>query len=142
MNYLLDTNVCIIYLKGRNLNLKQRLEVIPVQEIAVYSIVKAELCFGAMKSTNPERSFALQQAFLAQFVSLPFDDLAATTFGVIRAQLETNGTPIGAYDLQIAALAKLSEGIALANNLTLVTHNTREFGRVDGLQVEGWEVET
>jgi len=100
----------------------------------VCSIVKAELCFGAMKSANPERNFTLQQAFLKQFVSLPFDDLAATTFGVIRSQLETRGTPIGAYDLQIAA-------IALANNLTLVTHNIREFGRVDGSQVEDWEVE-
>ncbi|MGI0489867.1 type II toxin-antitoxin system tRNA(fMet)-specific endonuclease VapC [Pantanalinema rosaneae CENA516] len=133
MNYLLDTNVCIIYLKGRNLNLKQRLEAVPNHEIAVCSIVKAELCFGAMKSVNPERNFALQQKFLAQFISLPFDDLAATTFGVIRSQLETQGTPIGAYDLQIAA-------IALANNLTLITHNTGEFGRVDGLQVEDWEV--
>ena len=104
------------------------------QEIAVCSIVKAELCFGAMKSANPDRNFALQQAFLAQFVSLPFDDLAATTFGVIRAQLETRGIPIGAYDLQIAA-------IALANNLTLVTHNTGEFGRIEGLQVEDWEIE-
>ena len=134
MNYLLDTNVCISYLKGRNLNLKQRLEASPVQEIAVCSIVKAELCFGAMKSADPERNFALQQRFLAEFVSLPFDDLAAMTFGVIRSQLETNGTPIGAYDLQIAA-------IALANNLTLVTHNTREFGRVEGLQIEDWEIE-
>jgi tRNA(fMet)-specific endonuclease VapC len=87
-----------------------------------------------MKSANPERNFALQQAFLEQFISLPFDDLAATTFGVIRVQLETRGIPIGVYDLQIAA-------IALANNLTLVTHNTREFRRVDGLQVEDWEVE-
>ena len=134
MNYLLDTNTCIIYLKGRNLNLKQRLEAVPVSEIAVCSIVKAELCFGAMKSANPERNFALQQAFLKQFVSLPFDDLAAKTFGVMRSQLETKGIPIGAYDLQIAA-------IALANNLTLVTHNTREFERVEGLQVEDWEVE-
>jgi tRNA(fMet)-specific endonuclease VapC len=134
MKYLLDTNVCIIYLKGRNLNLKQKLESVAIQEIVVCSIVKAELCFGAMKSANPERNFALQQAFLEQFVSLPFDDLAATTFGVIRSQLEIKGTPIGAYDLQIAA-------IALANNLTLVTHNTQEFLRVEGLQVEDWEVE-
>ncbi|CAD5920474.1 tRNA(fMet)-specific endonuclease VapC [Planktothrix tepida] len=134
MKYLLDTNLCIIYLKGRNLNLKQKLESVAIQEIAVCSIVKAELCFGAMKSSNPERNFALQQAFLEQFVSLPFDDLVATSFGVIRSQLEIKGTPIGAYDLQIAA-------IALANNLTLVTHNTQEFRRVEGLQVEDWEVE-
>jgi tRNA(fMet)-specific endonuclease VapC len=99
----------------------------------VCSVVKAELCYGAMKSANPERNFALQQAFLNQFVSLPFDDLAATTFGTVRAQLEIRGTPIGAYDLQIAA-------ITLANNLTLVTHNTREFERVHGLQIEDWEI--
>lgn len=134
MKYLLDTNVCIIYLKARNLNLKQKLESVAIQEMAVCSIVKAELSFGAMKSANPERNFTLQQAFLEQFVSLSFDDLAATTFGVIRSQLEIKGTPIGAYDLQIAA-------IALANNLTLVTHNTQEFRRVEGLQVEDWEVE-
>jgi tRNA(fMet)-specific endonuclease VapC len=135
MKYLLDTNVCIVYLKGRNLNLKLRLDAISVEEIAVCSVVKAELCYGAMKSANSERNFALQQAFLNQFVSLPFDDLAATTFGTVRAQLEVRGTPIGAYDLQIAAIAP-------ANNLTLITHNTREFEHVDGLQIEDWEVET
>jgi tRNA(fMet)-specific endonuclease VapC len=134
MKYLLDTNVCIVYLKGRNLNLKLRLDAIPIEEIAVCSVVKAELCYGAMKSANSERNFALQQGFLNQFVSLPFDDLAATTFGTIRAQLEIRGMPIGAYDIQIAA-------ITLANNLTLITHNTREFERVDGLQIEDWEVE-
>ncbi|KAM3113165.1 hypothetical protein [Phormidesmis sp. 146-33] len=68
-------------------------------------------------------------------MSLPFDDFAATTFGVVRAQLESLGTPIGAYDLQIAS-------IALANNLTLVTHNTGEFSRVEGLKLEDWEVES
>jgi tRNA(fMet)-specific endonuclease VapC len=142
MSYLLDTNVCIIYLKGRNLNLKQRLEAIPVQGIAVCSIVKAELCFGAMKSADPGRNFALQQTFLAKFVSLPFDNLAATTFGVIRSQLQPRGVSIGAYDLQIAACCFADTArVALANNLTLITHNTREFGRVDGLQIEDWEVE-
>jgi tRNA(fMet)-specific endonuclease VapC len=70
MKYLLDTNVYIIYLKGRNLNLKQRLEAAPSQEIAICSIVKAELCFGAMKSANLERNLSLQQEFLQQFGSL------------------------------------------------------------------------
>lgn len=93
-----------------------------------------------MKSANPERNFALQQAFWNQFVSLSFDDLAATTFVTVRAQLEMRGTPIGAYDLQIAAIATHQE-YALAHNLTLVTHNTREFERVEGLQIEDWEIE-
>lgn len=134
MRYLLDTNTCIVYLKGRNLNLRQKLEAVAISDMSVCSVVKAELFYGAMKSANPERNSALQREFLGQFVSLSFDDLAAQSFGDIRAQLEARGTPIGAYDLQIAA-------IALANGLTLITHNTREFNRVDGLQVEDWEVE-
>ncbi|WP_316433285.1 type II toxin-antitoxin system tRNA(fMet)-specific endonuclease VapC [Leptolyngbya sp. NK1-12] len=130
----MDTNTCIVYLRGRNSNLRQRLDNTPVQDMAVCSVVKAELAYGAMKSANPQQNFALQQAFLRQFTSLPFDDLSAVAFGTIRAQLETVGTPIGSYDLQIAA-------IALANNLTLITHNNTEFSRVDGLEIEDWEVE-
>jgi tRNA(fMet)-specific endonuclease VapC len=62
-----------------------------------------------------------------------FDDRAARYFGQIRANLQRQGTPIGPYDLQIAA-------IALANDLTLVTHNTREFARIDGLRLVDWEI--
>ena len=64
--------------------------------------------------------------------SLPFDGNAAREFGEIRAYLARQGTPIGPYDLQIAAIAK-------AHDLILVTHNTREFSRVLGLRVEDWE---
>ena len=67
------------------------------------------------------------------FLSLAFDGDAARHFGRIRAELTKVGTPIGPYDLQIAA-------IALSNNLTLVTHNTREFSRVIGLHIEDWEI--
>jgi tRNA(fMet)-specific endonuclease VapC len=133
MRFLLDTNTCIIYLRGKNLTLKQELESVS-QEIAVCSIVKAELFYGAMKSAKPEQNLRLQNAFLGQFISFPFDDSAATVFGRIRSQLESRGVPIGAYDLQIAA-------IALAHNLTLVTHNTREFSRVEGLALVDWEAE-
>ncbi|WP_263012916.1 type II toxin-antitoxin system VapC family toxin [Ancylothrix sp. D3o] len=132
--YLLDTNVCVIYLNNRSLVLRQRLERIPIKDIAVCSVVKGELFYGALRSNNTQRSLERQQAFLNQFVSLPFDDEAATVYARIRAELAGRGTPIGANDLQIAA-------IALANNLILVTHNTREFSRVDGLKIEDWEVE-
>lgn len=121
-------------MRGKNFTLKQKLETTPTKDIAVCSIVKAELFYGAMKSVNPERNLTLQQEFLAQFISLPFDDLAAIKFGMIRSQLEALGTPIGAYDLQIAT-------IALTNNLTLVTHNTREFKRVNNLLIEDWEID-
>jgi tRNA(fMet)-specific endonuclease VapC len=133
MIYLLDTNTCIVYLKGKNLYLKKKLENIPLSEIAVCSVVKGELFYGAMRSADPERNLKLQQDFLNQFVSLPFKDQAATIFGNIRAQLTAQGTPIGGYDLQITA-------IALTNNLILVTHNTREFSRIPELKLEDWEI--
>jgi tRNA(fMet)-specific endonuclease VapC len=133
MIYLLDTNTCIVYLKGKNLYLKKKLENIPLSEIAVCSVVKGELFYSAMRSADPERNLKLQQDFLNQFVSLPFNDQAATIFGNIRAQLTAQGTPIGGYDLQITA-------IALTNNLILVTHNTREFSRIPELKLEDWEI--
>ena len=132
MMYLLDTNVCIGYLNGRAVGVMQRLETMRSQDIAVCSVVKAELFYGAMKSAHPARTLAKQQAFLNRFVSFPFDDPAAEAYGRIRAQLASQGTPIGPNDLMIAS-------IAIANNLTLVTHNTREFGRVEGLRLEDWE---
>ena len=93
---------------------------------------KAELFYGAMKSNNPVRVLEWQQHFLACYVSIPFDDAAARRYGVIRAELERTGMPIGANDLMIAA-------IAAANGLVLVTHNTREFTRIAELAVEDWE---
>ena len=134
MIYLLDTNACIVYLNRRVSGVRRRLGSLSPSDIAVCSVVKSELFYGAMRSSNSERTLALQEAFLNNFVSLPFDDDAARIYARIRAQLEALGTPIGPYDLQIAA-------IALVNNLILVTHNTAEFGRVNGLQIEDWEEE-
>ena len=111
MRYLLDTNVCIMYLNGRSASVRDRVLAVPIEDIAVCSVVKAELFYGAMRSNNPTRTFERQQEFLERFVSLPFDDDAAIAFGQIRARLAVAGTPIGAYDLQIAA-------IALVNDLT------------------------
>ena len=134
MRYLLDTNVCVMYLNGRSSAIRDRLISTPIEDMAVCSVVKAELFYGAMRSNNPTRTLERQQDFLERFVSLSFGDEAALLFGQIRASLASAGTPIGAYDLQIAA-------IALANNLTLVSHNTREFERVQRLQLKDWEVE-
>ena len=85
-----------------------------------------------MKSNNPEKSIRTQRNFIQRFTSLPFNDQAAEIYGNIRAKLELQGTPIGPYDLQIAA-------IAIANNLTLITHNVAEFSRVTELSWEDWE---
>lgn len=133
MRYLLDTNVCVVYLNGESMTVRQRLQAMDLEEVAVCSVVKTELFYGAMRSVNPNESWRKQQRFLEVFVSLPFDDIAALIAGRVRAQLAASGTPIGANDLLIAA-------IALANNLTLVTHNTREFSRVPELRVEDWQM--
>lgn len=134
MLYLLDTNVCVMYINGRSESVRDRVLSTPTDEMAVCSVVKAELFYGAMRSNNSTRTLERQQGFLNRFTSLPFDDEAALIFGQIRARLAAAGTPIGAYDLQIAA-------IALTHNLTLITHNITEFSRVDSLPVEDWEVE-
>ncbi len=132
MLYLIDTNVCVMYLNGRSTSVNDRILSVGDHDIVVCSVVKAELFYGAMRSNNPSRTLQRQQAFLDNYESLPFNDEAAMIFGDIRAGLAAQGTPIGAYDLQIAA-------IALANNLILVTHNTREFARIPPLQMEDWE---
>ncbi|AFY93750.1 type II toxin-antitoxin system tRNA(fMet)-specific endonuclease VapC [Chamaesiphon minutus] len=134
MRYLLDTNVCVMYLNGRSDSVRSRILSTPSQDLAVCSVVKAELFYGAMRSNNQARTLERQQQFLDRFISLPFNDEAAIVFGEIRAHLANAGTPIGAYDLQIAA-------IAIANDIILVTHNTREFSRVAGLPIEDWEVD-
>ena len=133
MNYLLDTNTCIRYLNGRAIKVVERLKSTNLEQIFVCSVVKFEMFYGAMRSLSPERTLAQQQLFFGSLVSLPFDDNAAQFCGKIRAELFAAGTPIGPYDLQIAA-------IALAHDLTVVTHNTVEFGRVSGLKVEDWEI--
>lgn len=132
MLYLIDTNVCVMYLNGRSPSIRDRILSVPTQDIAVCSVVKAELFFGAMRSNNRTATLQRQQAFLDNYESLPFNDQCAIIFAQIRAQLAAQGTPIGAYDLQIAA-------IAIANNLILVSHNTKEFSRIPQLQLEDWE---
>ena len=129
MTYLLDTNVCIKYLNGRSEQIRQNLESNNPRDIVLCSVVKAELFYGAMKSAKPERNLDRLSLFFNRFVSFPFDDKASEVYGQIRANLERLGTPIGPNDLLISA-------IALANNLTLVTHNTREFSRIEKLKIE------
>jgi tRNA(fMet)-specific endonuclease VapC len=132
--YLLDTNVCIKYLRNRDPLLVRRIRARPPAEIRLCSVVHAELYYGAYNSPPQYRAanLGLLAKFLPLFISLPFDDLAADVFGRIRADLAARGMMIGPYDLQIAS-------IALVHGLTLVTHNTREFGQVPGLSIEDWK---
>lgn len=131
--YLLDSNACICLLnESASSNMARKLAELTPDDIRLCSIVKSELYYGAYKSTRRDRNLANLNRFFSQFISLPFDDNAAAIAGQVRAQLNVAGTPIGSNDLLIAA-------IALSNDLTLVTHNTREFGRINGLKYEDWE---
>jgi tRNA(fMet)-specific endonuclease VapC len=102
-------------------------------DIAISTVTKGEMYAGSAKSQHPRQSRNRQDAFFVRFASLPFDDAAANEFGHFRAALEVAGTPIGPYGMQIAA-------IALVHQLILVTHNTREFGRLARLSVEDLEL--
>ncbi|MCP4663345.1 MAG: type II toxin-antitoxin system VapC family toxin [bacterium] len=132
MTYLLDANTCIRHLNGTSDSVRKRMESAHPSDLALCSVVKAELFYGALKSARQKRNLKKLVHFASRFVSLPFDDPAARVYGRIRARLEKQGTLIGPNDLLIAA-------IALASKATLVTHNIREFSRVKGLRLEDWE---
>jgi len=132
MKFLLDSNAWIKILNPQPSAVKQRLALLHPSDVATCSVVKAELYFGAYKSAQKINNLALLEKLFSQFESLNFTDETAGICGNIRAQLAKVGTPIGPYDLQIA-------GIALANNLILVTHNISEFSRIMGLRTEDWE---
>ncbi len=102
-------------------------------DIALCSIVKAELLFGALRSEQKESNSQLLQNLFAPLYSFDFDDNAAEHYAQIRADLTAQGKLIGANDLMIAAIAR-------ANKATLITHNTGEFSRVQGLLIEDWEI--
>jgi tRNA(fMet)-specific endonuclease VapC len=132
MTYLPDTNACITLLSERNPRLIARWQATKASDVVLCSVVVYELRHGAERSSDPIREHAKLDAFLAPFVSQPFEDPSARKCAEIRRQLERSGTVIGPHDLQIAA-------IALQHGLTLVTHNTREFSRIPGLKLEDWE---
>jgi tRNA(fMet)-specific endonuclease VapC len=133
MRYLLDTNTCICYLNQADSAVRRRLERTPRQDVTTCSIVLAELYFGAWHSARREANLTLVSRFAGEFSSLAFDLTAAEVYGRIRSELSIRGEPIGPNDLLIAS-------IALANGLSLVTHNLREFQRVPGLELEDWEL--
>jgi tRNA(fMet)-specific endonuclease VapC len=133
MKYLLDTNVCVNVIHQVIPKLTARFLSVPTQDKVICSVVRFELFYGAYKSQRRSTSLPIIEAFLKPYPNLDFDENAARGCGELRAELERKGTPVGPYDLQIAA-------IALTHGLTLVTHNTREFGRVPNLLLEDWEI--
>jgi len=130
LQYMLDTNICIHVIKVHPQRLKERFNRF-AEQLAISSITLGELSYGAEKSARRAENLLAIENFAARLDVLSFSPKAASHYGQIRAELEQAGTPVGPYDMLLAAHAR-SEG------LILITNNRREFDRISGLRVENW----
>ena len=128
--YLLDTNACIHLRQGRPA-ISARMNELEPEQVAISVITYGELAFGALRSPQRERALRQLEETTSMFAILPLPAAAAELYGRILAQLTRQGLMIGANDLWIAAHA-------IAGGYTLVSDNTREFARVEGLRLENW----
>lgn len=130
--FLLDTNACIEIIRGRRAPLQARLLRVSRSDLAICSIVWAELLVGARLSNRGYQQERLRLEQFLQLVQFPFEQEAADHYAQIRCHLQPIGLLIGERDLQIAAIAR-------SRALILVSHNIAEFSRVPDLAVEDWE---
>ena len=129
--YLLDTNICIYAMKGKYPRIAEKLLTIRPEQIKISVITVMELEYGAARSKWGDRSREALRAFLAAYDMLPFTVEDAVLCGGFREKLPSLGTPIGAYDIMIAA-----QGVS--RGLTVVTHNISEFQRIPSISLEDW----
>lgn len=130
LKYMLDTNICIFTVKNPPAHMREVFNRHHGQ-MCISAVSLMELFYGAEKSVSPERNLAVIEGFAARLDVLPYDEIAASHTGQLRAELAKCGTPIGPYDQMIA-------GHARSRGLIVVTNNRREFDRVPGLRVEDW----
>jgi tRNA(fMet)-specific endonuclease VapC len=131
VKYCLDSNICISFLNNTSPKIAERLKAMGRLDVAIPSMVKAELLWGAEKSRCRAANLDRAHEFLRAFEIIPFCSGAAEIYSRIRTDLEVKGQPIGPNDLIVAATT-------LTRNAALVTNNEREFSRVPGLRVENW----
>ena len=130
MTHLLDTDTCIGVLRQRP-GMVERLRQVAPTDCAVSMVTVYELYCGLARALDPAQERQKVERFISAVIELPLDRAGAETAARIRSELERQGKPIGPYDLLIA-------GQAVADGLTLVTNNVREFQRVSGLKLESW----
>ena len=128
--YLLDTNICIYVINHKPAQVFERFRQFRLGELAISSITASELAFGVEKSGSMRNKQALNK-FLAPLEILSYDEQAIWHYAQLRHQLQSSGQLIGSLDMLIAAHA-------LALDCALVTNNTKEFERIDGLRLENW----
>ena len=131
MRYMLDTNICIYAIKHKPEQVFLKLQEHDPSEICISSVTYAELVHGVEKSQSIEKNRVALALLLANIEVMDFDSSAAESYGKIRADLEKAGKPIGPLDMMIAGHAK-------SLGYTIVTNNTKEFMRVNGLKLENW----
>jgi len=131
MRYLLDTNICIYIAKQKPPSVLERFRSVRPGDLGMSIITHLELVYGAWKSQHREANLQRIRDLERLIPVLPLDPSVSQHYGKLRADLERTGSPIGAYDLLIAAQAITLE-------LTLVTNNAREFSRVAKLNIENW----
>jgi len=129
--YMLDTDTCSYVMRRSHESVLKRLAKVPVSDVCISVITKSELLFGVEVSPKRRQDEAALAAFLRYVEVLDFPDKASSHYAKIRADLKSRGAMIGANDLLIAAHAR-------SMGLTLITNNTREFGRVRGLSIDNW----
>ncbi len=129
--YLLDSCICIDFMRGKLPTGYEVMRNSDPQLFGIPTIVEAELRTGVLKSKKPRTNRLLLESFLAPFHIIPFDSRCAIEYARIRASLEAAGQKIGPNDTLIAATA-------IAHGAVLVTNNTREFERIEGLDLESW----
>jgi len=132
MRYLLDTNIVSVWARQTSPRLLNKLLATPPADLCISVLVEHELRFG-FALTPGTRAEDLTIRLLEALPSIPFGSAEAQRAANLRSKLSRIGKPIGPYDLLIAATA-------LEHQLTIVTHNLREFRRVEGLVVEDWTV--
>ena len=128
IKYMLDTDICIYTMKRKPLEVRRRFN-IHSGAICISTVTLGELVHGVEKSNNPRSNLESLEGFAGRLEVINYDEVAAYHFGQLRHELK--GQEIGPYDFMIAAHAR-------SLGLTLITNNTREFKRVDGLRIENW----
>ena len=129
--YLLDTNICIYIIKKKPIKVFKKFSRLEIGELKISSITFAELYFGVYNSQNIEKNLNTIKNFLLPFEIIDFDEKSASEYAKIKANLRKKGQIIGELDMQIA-------GVALSNNLILITNNEKEFNRIENLKIENW----
>ena len=129
--YMLDTDISSYIMKRSNDAVLRRLQTVPIGAVCISVITKSELLYGVEVSSRRQQDAVALAEYLRHVEVLDFPDEAALHYAQIRAALKARGAMIGANDLFIAAHAR-------AQDLTLVTNNTEEFGSVKDLKIENW----